>query len=284
MLGAAIKASSEGDRRAGRELRAAVIAAPNPRAAAGVAKALELDPKTQLQDTLWTLLGDTGAAQPLLLLAAALERAKPGDSILLVGYGDGADALAAPRHRRARRYGRRQRASSQIERKRLLPSYGKYARFRKLIRKESRRRRRVDAGGRCSATAARCCRSTAAAARSAAPCSSPRIASASSAAIATASPSTSSRAAARLFTFTNDYMHRLARHADHPRRRRPRRRRPRLRAAHRLRPRAVEVDMPVELTFRKYHEGSGMQNYFWKARPRRCGADAWQMLIAERRT
>ena len=29
----------------------------------------------------------------------------------------------------------------------------------------------------------------------------------------------------------------------------------------------VEVDMPVELTFRKYHEGSGIQNYFWKARP-----------------
>jgi hypothetical protein len=25
--------------------------------------------------------------------------------------------------------------------------------------------------------------------------------------------------------------------------------------------------MPVELTFRKYHEGSGLQNYFWKARP-----------------
>ena len=27
-------------------------------------------------------------------------------------------------------------------------------------------------------------------------------------------------------------------------------------------------DKPVvELTFRKYHEGSGLQNYFWKARP-----------------
>jgi 3-hydroxy-3-methylglutaryl CoA synthase len=43
----------------------AVIAAPNPRAAAGVAKALKIDPKTQLQDTLWTLLGDTGCTQPV---------------------------------------------------------------------------------------------------------------------------------------------------------------------------------------------------------------------------
>jgi len=29
----------------------------------------------------------------------------------------------------------------------------------------------------------------------------------------------------------------------------------------------VEIDMPLELTFRKYHEGFGMNNYFWKARP-----------------
>ena len=33
-------------------------------------------------------------------------------------------------------------------------------------------------------------------------------------------------------------------------------------------PNDVYVDMPVELTFRKYHDGFGMKNYFWKARPR----------------
>ena len=31
----------------------------------------------------------------------------------------------------------------------------------------------------------------------------------------------------------------------------------------------VEIDMPVELTFRRYHDGFGMKNYFWKARPAR---------------
>jgi hydroxymethylglutaryl-CoA synthase len=32
-------------------------------------------------------------------------------------------------------------------------------------------------------------------------------------------------------------------------------------------PEAVQVDMPVELTFRRLHDGGGFTNYFWKARP-----------------
>lgn len=37
--------------------------------------------------------GYTGAAQPLLLLADALERAQPGERILLIGFGQGVDVL-----------------------------------------------------------------------------------------------------------------------------------------------------------------------------------------------
>ena len=32
-------------------------------------------------------------------------------------------------------------------------------------------------------------------------------------------------------------------------------------------PERVEIGMLLELTFRKYHEGYGIKNYFWKARP-----------------
>ena len=32
-------------------------------------------------------------------------------------------------------------------------------------------------------------------------------------------------------------------------------------------PEQVEIDLAVELTFRKLHDGSGLANYFWKARP-----------------
>ncbi len=31
-------------------------------------------------------------------------------------------------------------------------------------------------------------------------------------------------------------------------------------------PSEVKVDMPVEMTFRRLHEGAGMYNYFWKSR------------------
>ena len=44
-------------------------------------------------DDLRTGCGDTGAAQPLLLLANALERAQAGEIILVVGFGQGVDAL-----------------------------------------------------------------------------------------------------------------------------------------------------------------------------------------------
>jgi 3-hydroxy-3-methylglutaryl CoA synthase len=37
--------------------------------------------------------GEAGAAQPLLMLAAVLERAAPGEPILLLGFGQGVDAL-----------------------------------------------------------------------------------------------------------------------------------------------------------------------------------------------
>jgi hydroxymethylglutaryl-CoA synthase len=37
--------------------------------------------------------GDTGAAHPLLMLVAVLDKAQPGERILVVGFGHGADAL-----------------------------------------------------------------------------------------------------------------------------------------------------------------------------------------------
>ena len=44
-------------------------------------------------DDLGAGCGDTGAAHPLLMLAAALENAQPGQRVLVVGFGQGADAL-----------------------------------------------------------------------------------------------------------------------------------------------------------------------------------------------
>ncbi|MEL3889734.1 3-oxoacyl-[acyl-carrier-protein] synthase III C-terminal domain-containing protein [Ferrovibrio sp. MS7] len=54
--------------------------------AAGIADAA-------VRDNLHSVCGETGTAHPLLMLAAAFEEAKPGDLILVVGFGQGADAL-----------------------------------------------------------------------------------------------------------------------------------------------------------------------------------------------
>lgn len=46
-----------------------------------------------LANTLAERCGDAGAAHPLLSLAAALERAEPGERILVLGFGQGCDAF-----------------------------------------------------------------------------------------------------------------------------------------------------------------------------------------------
>ena len=244
----------------------AALAAPNPRAAATVAKAVGIDPKKQLHDTFWTTLGDTGAAQPLLLLTAALERAQPGDVILLAGYGDGADACLFRVTDLIRDYRTARSLFSQIELKRLLPSYGKYARFRRLIRKESaaadvstpvvlyRDQKTVLPlyGGQCP----HCETVQFPPHRTCIECGHR----------GGLRPIKLARRG-KVFTFTHDY---LFDSPDTP-------------VAHAVvdldgggrvylqitdcDPDRVEIDMPVELTFRKLHEGFNMHNYFWKARP-----------------
>lgn len=244
----------------------AVLAAPNPRATAGVAKAVGLDPKKQVPDTLWTVLGDTGTAQPLLLLAGALEHAKPGDVILLASYGDGADALVFRVTDAITGYHTARSVFSQIEVKRLLPSYGKYARFRKLIRKEPAAadvstpvvlyRDQKAILPLYGATCPRC---------QAVQFPKHRVCIECGCSDGLRDTKLSRRGT--LFTFTNDY---IFDSPDSP-------------VAHAVvdldgggriyvqmtdcDPDRVHIDMPVELTFRKYHEGFGLNNYFWKARP-----------------
>lgn len=68
-----------------------VLSGPEPRSQARLATSLGFDEKTQLQDPLFAAIGHPGTGAPLLMLAAALEKAKRGDKILLASYGDGCD-------------------------------------------------------------------------------------------------------------------------------------------------------------------------------------------------
>jgi len=68
------------------------MASALPRVVDAVVKAAGL-PATSIADSLHAGCGHAGAAHPLLMLAAALETAKPGERILVIGFGQGADAL-----------------------------------------------------------------------------------------------------------------------------------------------------------------------------------------------
>jgi 3-hydroxy-3-methylglutaryl CoA synthase len=73
-------------------LSTVILDGTNPRAMANLPKALGLKPE-QIADTLAASVGRTGCAHAGLLLARALDNAKPGDRVLVVCAADGADAL-----------------------------------------------------------------------------------------------------------------------------------------------------------------------------------------------
>jgi 3-hydroxy-3-methylglutaryl CoA synthase len=244
----------------------AAIAGPSQRAMQGALRGLGLDVNSQVQDTFWNTIGDSGTAQPLVLLAAVLERSKPGDLILVAGYGDGGDAAIFRVTDTIAEYQLVRSVYSQIEVKRTMSSYGKYARFRKLMKKDYStedqstpvvllrdkneilplhcgkcpscgmtqfpiHRICVECGHRDGLEEVKLTRT------------------------------------GKLFTFTHDY---LTQTPDPP-------------TTHAVidldgggrvfvqmtdcESERVAIGMSLELTFRKYHEGFGIKNYFWKARP-----------------
>jgi hydroxymethylglutaryl-CoA synthase len=69
-----------------------VLGSPMPKIADFVAQAAGIR-REAVADTLAGVLGDAGAAQPLVLLSHILERATPGQLIMLVGFGGGCDVI-----------------------------------------------------------------------------------------------------------------------------------------------------------------------------------------------
>jgi hydroxymethylglutaryl-CoA synthase len=114
------------------DLAKAVFYAPNERRLRDMGKKLGLKPE-QCQDELLGNVGNTGTALPLMMLVAALEEAKPDDRILLVGYGNGCDALLLRITKDIEKIrGKRGIRGSLSSRKALL-SYQKYMQWRELV-------------------------------------------------------------------------------------------------------------------------------------------------------
>lgn len=116
-----------------KDLARVVLYSPDARSHVSLAKSLGFDPKAQLQDPLITTVGNVGTAQPLVLLISALEESKPGDRILLASYGDGSDAFILQVTDAIERVKDKRGVKGSLERKIMLSSYEKYLAFRQLV-------------------------------------------------------------------------------------------------------------------------------------------------------
>jgi len=114
-----------------------------PRVVNAVAKAAEI-PDAAVADNLHAVCGDTGAAHPLLLLVSALERAKLGDRILVVGFGQGADALLFECTGTLTATSGRLGSAGHLMRRREEKSYAKFLAFNDLIEIERGMRAETD--------------------------------------------------------------------------------------------------------------------------------------------
>jgi 3-hydroxy-3-methylglutaryl CoA synthase len=121
----------------------AVFYAPDARRHSEMGKKLGLSPK-QVQDGMFNLLGNTGAAFPLMMLTSALEEAHAGDRLLLAGYGNGANAISLRATDNIDRIKSQRTLAKYVASKRILSDYLKYASWRDLIKSADPARRPPD--------------------------------------------------------------------------------------------------------------------------------------------
>jgi 3-hydroxy-3-methylglutaryl CoA synthase/NAD(P)-dependent dehydrogenase (short-subunit alcohol dehydrogenase family)/putative sterol carrier protein len=90
----------------------------------------------KIVDNMHEVCGETGAAHPLLMLVSVLEQAKPGERILVAGFGQGCDALYFVVTENISKLPARQGVKGSLENKKELTNYMKFLKFRNLITPE----------------------------------------------------------------------------------------------------------------------------------------------------
>ena len=92
--------------------------------------------KDKLADNLHDVCGETGTAHSLLMLTKALETAKPGDRILVAGFGQGCNALYFKVTENILDLKDRNGVKGCLENKKTIDNYPKFLTFRNLIQTE----------------------------------------------------------------------------------------------------------------------------------------------------
>jgi uncharacterized OB-fold protein len=258
------------------DIAALVIPSPDARSHLTLAKKLGFNADTQVRDTLLSSVGHCGAAHPLMLLGAALEDSKPGDILLIASYGDGADAMVLKVTDEITKIAPRRGIKHHLESKMALTSYEKFLSFRgiletvpgepfRLFPSASAYWREQNSILRCYGSRCReCGRSIFPVQRICFHCRSKD----------NYDEIRYSDQVGTVFTYSIDQ---LAGRSDDP---------VIVQTVFETEdgarfylimtdcdPWAVEVGLPVELTFRRIYEGANFHNYFWKCRPLRRGGE-----------
>lgn len=248
-----------------------VLYAPSPRYQVGTALSLGFQ-QPQVQDGLFAEVGLAGAAHAPLMLAAALEEAQPGQRILMVTFGEGADAILFRVTENIGNFKPVRGVSGHIRSKKNTMNYTTYLRWKKMLDIEPPRRPDPDrpsapamwrnAKNNLAFYGSRCNN-----------CGTPQIPAQRVCVNCQArdemSPYRFANIPARVATYTIDYLtfsqdpptvfavidfegggRLLCEMTD-------------------CDPAAVSIGMEVEMTFRRLFEAGGIHNYYWKARPKR---------------
>jgi len=116
-----------------KDLNKVVIYAPNLRRHIEITRRLGFDEKTQLVPSFFGQMGDTGCAFAPMMLIAALEEAKAGERILMLNYGQGAEAFIMRVTEDIDKVKDRRGIKGHLASKRILPEYQTYLRWRGLV-------------------------------------------------------------------------------------------------------------------------------------------------------
>lgn len=108
-----------------------------------IAKRLGI-PEGAVKDNLQAGLGNTGAAHAIVMLVHALQQAKPGEKILVVGFGQGCDALLFEVTPQIASLSPREGIAGALKRGRAEANYNRFMAFNNLVTQEGGMRSEMD--------------------------------------------------------------------------------------------------------------------------------------------
>ncbi len=256
------------------DIAQAAFSAPSARQLKAIAKKLGLDERCRGLETLHAGVGDTGCAQSLMGLVAALEQAGPGDKILVGSYGNGCDTAIVETTERIDALEGRRGVKHHLASKTSMRNYNHYLRLRELlptqpparpaleIRTPSPAAQRREVPWELRLTGTRCT-------KCGTPQYPPQRVCVQCQAKDEMEPYNFLDVPARVFSFSHDYVMETidppvtVTFVD-------------FEGGGRLMcdmtdrdPAAIAVGQPVEFTFRRLYYVGGIYNYWWKCRPPR---------------